>query len=126
MKPYKPEGYNDLSAYLIVDGAQQMIDLLVELFEGKELRKFHRKDKIMHAEVQIGDSVIMLADSTAQYPQNSTILHVYVPNPDAVYKKALELGCEGYKEPTQLNEDDDKRGTFKDFAGNMWSIASQV
>lgn len=123
---YKPREYNDLSAYLIVDGAQQMIDLLVTIFDAKPLRRYDRGDKIGHAEVQIGDTVLMLADANEHYPANSTVLHVYVEDAIAVYNKAIAAGCKGIKEPTQLSEDDDKRGTISDFSGNMWSIATQV
>jgi uncharacterized glyoxalase superfamily protein PhnB len=58
-KEYKPTGYNSVSPYLVVKGAQKLIDLLKQIFNAKELRRYDMPDgTIMHAEVQIDDSVI--------------------------------------------------------------------
>ena len=65
MTDYKPAGYNSLSPYLIVNGAQKMIDLLKQVFGARDLRRYDHPDgTIMHAEVQIDDSVIMIADAS--------------------------------------------------------------
>jgi len=104
-----------------------MVRLLTDLFNAKVLRKYDKPDgKIMHIEIQIDDSVIMLADSTPQYPANKYWMHVYVSNVDESFRKAIELGCESVEEPQIKENDPDKRGTFKDFEGNMWSVATQL
>lgn len=124
---YKPEEYNSLSPYLIVPGAQQLIDLLVEIFDAKALRRYEREDgSIMHAEVKIDDSVVMIADSTQEWPPNIHMLHVYVPDVDLTYKKAIGLGCKALQEPAIKGDDIDKRGMFEDFAGNQWAVATQT
>jgi len=124
---FKPSGYNSLSPYFVVDGAQKMIELLSALFNAKELRRYEATDgAIMHAEIQIDDSVIMLGDSSEQFPSNRQLIHVYVPNVDAVYEKAIGLGCISLENPTEKENDPDRRGTFKDFAGNIWSISTQL
>jgi PhnB protein len=126
-KEFKPSGYNSVSPYFIVDGAQQLIDLLKGLFNAKELRRYDMPDgSIMHAEIQIDDSVIMLADSSEQYPPITLVMHVYVPNIDKIFERAIELGCVAIEAPKQKEGDPDRRGTFKDFAGNLWSIGTQL
>ncbi|HYF67808.1 MAG TPA: VOC family protein [Ohtaekwangia sp.] len=126
-KQFKPAGYNSVSPYFIVDGAQKFIDLMKQIFNAKELRRYDNPDKsIMHAEVQIDDSVIMLGDASDKYPAVKVVMHVYVLNVDEVFQKAVEAGCEVLEKPTQRDGDPDRRGTFKDFAGNMWSIGTQL
>jgi PhnB protein len=78
---YKPEHYNSLSPYLIVDNAQKMVDLLKTVFNATELRRFdHQNGKIAHIELKLDDTVLMISDSTASYPANKTMLHMYVPD----------------------------------------------
>lgn len=126
-KKFKPDGYNSVSPYFIVNGAQKLIDLLKQLFNATELRRYDMPDgTIMHAELQIDDSVVMIGDSSEQYPPNTQLIHVYVSNVDDTFSKAINLGCVSEKEPKQEGGDPDKRGTFKDFAGNLWSIGTQA
>ena len=123
---FKPTGYNSVSPYFIVDGAQQLINMLAKIFDAKELRRYEMPNgKIMHVEVKIDDSVIMIADSSEEYPANKFLMHVYVQNVDEVFNKAISLGCESVELPTQKEGDPDRRGSFKDFAGNTWAIGTQ-
>ena len=123
---FKPKEYNSISVYIIVNGAQKFIDLMKIIFDAKELRRFDRPDgTIMHAEIKIDDSVIMLGDSSDKYPPVPSVIHVYVPNVDETFKKAINAGCEIVEHPKQREGDTDKRGTFMDFGGNMWSVATQ-
>lgn len=80
----------------------------------------------MHAEVRIDDSVIMLSDASEQWPAVAVIMHVYVRDADKVYERALTLGCKAVQAPKQQDGDPDRRGTFSDFAGNMWSVSTQL
>ena len=124
---FKPAGYNSVSPYFIVEGAQKLVELLKELFDATELRRFDKPDgKIMHIELKIDDSVIMLADSTEQFAPNVNMLHVYVPDVNATFAKAISLGCVSQGEPKQAANDPDRRGTFQDFAGNSWSVGTQL
>ena len=126
-KQFKPEAYNSVSPYFVVKGAQKMVDLLKEVFHAKELRRYDGPDgTIMHVEVQVDDSVIMIGDSSDQYPPNQLLIHVYVPNVDEVFKRALDTGCKSVETPKQREGDPDKRGTFTDFAGNTWAIGTQL
>lgn len=124
---YKPENYNSLSPYFVVDNCRKLAELLKGIFEARELRKYENDDgSIMHMELQIDDSVIMLADSSKDYPANQLLIHVYVPDVNKTFKKAISLGCAAVEEPVNKAGDPDIRGTFKDFQGNMWAIGTQL
>ena len=124
---FKPSGYNSVSPYLVVDGAQKMIDLLKGIFQATELRRYDNADgSIMHAELRIDDSVIMIGDASASYPSNQSLLHVYVPDVHKTFQRALTLGCEVIEQPVNKEGDPDTRGSFKDFSGNVWAIGTQM
>ena len=124
---FKPSGYNSLSPYFIVDDCRKMVELLKGIFDARELRKYEHSDgSIMHMELQIDDSVIMLADSSKEFPANQHLIHVYVPDVKKTFKKAINLGCESVEEPQNKEGDPDVRGTFKDYQGNMWAVGTQL
>ena len=123
---YKPEGYSTVSPYLIVDGASQTIDFLVQVFSAVELRRFPSDaGGLTHAEVRVEDSVIMLADSSPGWPGTPTSVHIYVIDVDATYQRALEAGATSVQEPVK-KDDADKRGGVKDAGGTTWWIATKV
>jgi uncharacterized glyoxalase superfamily protein PhnB len=125
-KQFKPTGYNSVSPYFIVEGAQKFIDLMKEIFDARELRRYDQPDgSIMHAEIQIDDSVIMLGESSEKFLPVQIVMHVYVANVDETFKKAVDAGCEIIEQPTVREGDPDKRATFKDFSGNIWSVGTQ-
>ena len=127
MSNYKPTGYNSVSPYLVVKGAQKMVDFLKEIFEGEELRRYDNEDgTIMHTEIKIDDSVIMIGDASDQWPANKHMLHVYVPDVDETFQRAIRKGCKSMEEPRRQEGDPDKRGMFEDFAGNQWAVSSQL
>jgi PhnB protein len=126
-KDFKPTGYNSVSPYFIVDGADKFINLMKLIFNAKELRDYRMPDgTIMHAEIQIDDSVIMIGNSSEKYPPVPVVMHVYVPDVDQVFNKAIDAGCEIIEQPKERENDPDRRATFKDFAGNMWSVGTQI
>lgn len=123
---YKPEGYNTVSPYLIVDGAERTIQFLEEAFDAVEIRRFPGPDgRVMHAEVRLDDTVLMLADGTEGWPPLSAHVHVYVPDVDDTYRRALAAGATSVREPVK-KDDDDKRGGVLDPGGTTWWIASKV
>lgn len=124
--PFKPHGSSDVSPYLIVDGANETINFLVRVFGAVELRRFSgAAGKLLHAEVQIGDTVFMIADSGDGWPHIPANVHIYVPDVDAVYLLALEAGALSVQEPVK-KEDEDKLGGVKDSGGTTWWIATKV
>jgi PhnB protein len=123
---YKPQGYSTVSPYLIVDGASQTIDFLVRAFDAVELRRFpDATGKLMHAEVRIDDTVVMLADGGGDWLPIPANVHVYVADVDATYRRALEAGATSVQEPVK-KDDADKRGGVKDAGGTTWWIATKV
>jgi PhnB protein len=126
MKPYKPDGYTSAAPYLIVSGAAASIAFLVRVFDAKELRRMARRDgTIMHAEVRIDDTVIMIADGVEGWPPVAAHVHVYVADVDATYRRGLEAGATSVQEPSKKG-DEDKRGGIKDAGGTSWWIATKV
>lgn len=125
-KHWKAAEYSSVSPYLMVRNAQPVIDFLKQVLGATELRRFDMPDgTVMHAEVRIDDSVIMLAEGGDAAPAFPTWLHVYVRDVDATYRRALELGAESVQEPRQKEADPDRRGGVKDPAGNVWWISTQ-
>ncbi|TPE40018.1 VOC family protein [Pontibacter mangrovi] len=126
-KDFKPAGYNSVSPYFIVNGAQRFIDLMAVIFSAKELRRYEKPDgTIMHAEMQIDDSVIMLSDASDRFASVPLVMHVYVPDVTETFNKAITAGCQVMEQPKEREGDPDRRATFKDFAGNIWSVGTQL
>ena len=126
IQAYKPEGYSSVAVYIMADGAQRVIDFLKAAFDAEELRRSARGDgSIMHAEVRIDDTVVMLSDGGGAFPAFPVWLHVYVPDVDATYRRALAAGGTSVQEPVQ-KDDPDRRGGVMDPVGNTWWIATQV
>lgn len=124
---FKPSGYNSVSPYFIVPEAKRFMELMTALFNAKELRCYNMPDgSIMHAELMLDDSVIMLGQASEKFPAVPIVMHVYVPDVDAAYTKALALGCEAVEAPKQREGDPDRRASFKDYAGNWWSVGTQL
>ncbi|MEP7314131.1 MAG: VOC family protein [Pseudomonadota bacterium] len=123
---YKPEGYTSLAPYLVVEGARQVIEFLVTVFDAERLRMIDAPDgRLMHGEVRIDDTVVMLGDPGAGAQRSPAHLHVYVADVDAVYRKALANGAEPVQAPVK-KDDPDKRGGFKDPSGTTWWVATQM
>lgn len=123
---HKPEGYSTVSPYLIVDGASRTIEFLVRVFDATELRRFpDESGRLMHAEVRIDDTVLMVADGVEGWPPVPSHVHIYVADVDATYRRALEAGAESVQEPVR-KDDPDKRGGVKDAGGTTWWIATKV
>ena len=123
---HKPADFPSVSPYLIVNGAERTIRFLVDVLDAKELRKFPSPDgRIMHSEVRIDDSVVMVADPAEGWPAIGAHVHVYVRDVDATYRRALDAGAESVQEPTK-KDDPDKRGGVRDAGGTTWWISTKV
>ena len=120
-----PEGYHTLTPYLVVRGADRTIEFLKKAF-GAELsfEPMLRPDgKIMHADLKIGDSHVMISEEMDKHPAMPCMVHVYVPNVDAVYQRALASGATSTLEPVDQFYGD-RSGGVKDPSGNHWYIAT--
>ncbi len=119
---YKPDGYTDLSPYLIVSDAQAVLDFVAAAFDAPALRVIKREDgSIMHAEAQIGDSVLMMGQSEGI----AANIHLYMPDPDAAIEKAFAAGGEEVQ-PMLEQGDGDRRGGVRSPDGTTWWLARQV
>jgi PhnB protein len=125
--PYKPPSYNSVSPYLIVQGAEATLDFLKQVFGAVELRKLpDASGRVMHAEVRIDDTVLMLADSAPpDWLAVAAHVHVYVSEVDTIYQRALDAGAVSVQAPIQ-KEDEDKRGGVRDSGGTTWWISTRV
>lgn len=114
--PYKPVGYTSVAPYLIVDGAQQTIQFLQDVFGAELLRTFSGPDgTLMHAELRIDDTVLMLADKAPDWPAAAMNVHIYVPDVRATYQKALAAGAESVQAPVKKDDPDLRGGVeFRD------------
>jgi PhnB protein len=129
-----PDGYPRLSPYLAVDNGAKAIDFYTKVFGGTERTRMPAPEgKIGHAEIQIGDSVIMLADEVPDIGHLSpksvggtpVTLSVYVEDVDKVFAVALE---EGAKTLSEIKDEfyGDRSGQFEDPFGHKWSVATHV
>ena len=126
MPHFKPENYSTASPYLIVADAAATIKFLHEVFAATVLRKFpDAQGRLMHAEVRIDDTVIMVADSAPDWPAVPSYVHIYVSDVDATYARALAAGATSVQEPAK-KDDEDKRGGVRDVGGTTWWIATRV
>ena len=120
-----PDGYHTVTPYLTVRGAPKVIEFLKQAF-GAELSHdpIKRPDgSIMHAQVKIGDSLVMIAEESDMAKATSSALYLYVPNVDAVFQQAVKAGGKTVMEPMDMFYGD-RSGGVKDPSGNSWFIAT--
>jgi PhnB protein len=119
-----PEGYRTVTPYLIVQGAETLIEFLTQAFAATETRRtLHPEGYIMNAEVKIGDSFIMLSEARAEMGPMPTMIHLYVENADELYHHAIQAGATSVMEPKDEFYGDRSAGV-KDPTGNYWWMAT--
>lgn len=127
-KPWKPRDYGSVSPYLIVSRADAVMDFLRDAFGAVPLRRIDRPDgSLMHGEMRIDDSVVMLGEPEADAPwgPSPTHVHVYVPDVDEAFRRAVAAGAEVVQEPRR-EDDPDRRAAVRGPSGHTWWIATQV
>ncbi|MEY2410470.1 MAG: PhnB protein [Verrucomicrobiota bacterium] len=131
---YIPEGYHTATPYLVCTGAARAIDFYKEVFDAREvLRMAGPAGRIMHAEIQIGDSRLMLADEFPEMDARSpqTIggtpvgLCIYVKDCDATFARAVAGGAKVLR-PLQDQFYGDRSGTVSDPFGHKWTISTHI
>jgi PhnB protein len=129
-----PEGYPRVTPYLIVDGASAAIDFYTSVLGATErMRMSAPGDKVGHAELEIGNSVIMLADESPDMGAHSprtvggtpVSLHVYVEDADSTFERAVEAGAK-VMQPVEDKFYGDRSGSFEDPFGHRWHVATHV
>lgn len=118
-----PDGYNRLMPYLIIENAAAFLDFAITVFGATERYKAMRDENIIaHAEIAIGDSVIMFADATDTYSARPAGMFLYVADCDDTYQRALDNGATSVAQPTDQNYG---RGAgIADAFGNTWWITA--
>ena len=121
-----PEGYHTVTPYLVVEGVADIINFLKEAFGAEERHRMEAPDgSIGHAEIQIGDSHVMLGEARGQWKPMPTTLYLYMPGVDAVYKRAIAAGGVSEQEPADQFYGD-RTCAVRDRGGNRWYIATHV
>lgn len=126
MVDFQTPGYHTVNPYIPVAGAERFIEFTVKAFGAEEMGRFPAPDgTIMHAEVRIGDSVVMLTDASDTMPAQPTALYVYVPDVDATHQQAVAAGGTSREEPSDKFYGD-RTSTIVDPFGNQWFLATHI
>ena len=121
-----PDGYHTVTPYLTVPGADRLMTFLKGAFGAEEVFSMQRPDGALgHAEIRIGNSIVMLSEPTAECTPMPATLYLYVSDVDATYRRALEAGGTSVIEPADQFWGD-RTGAVKDASGNCWWIATHV
>jgi PhnB protein len=132
--PAIPEGYRTATPYLIVQGAADAIEFYKRAFGATEmLRMADPQGRVGHAEIRIGDSVIMLADehpgmgyrAPSSLGGSSVSILLYLEEVDAVFERATKAGAKVLR-PVANQFYGDRSGTLEDPFGHVWTIATHV
>jgi PhnB protein len=122
-----PEGYHSVQPYLIVNGAKGLLEFVTNVFGAAQTELMEAPDgsRVMHAEVKLGDSTIMMSDAQGPWQPMPAAMYVYVPNVDETFRKAVAAGGTSVMEPADQFYGY-RHGGVKDPWGNFWWIATRV
>jgi len=121
-----PKGYNTLTPFLVVTNGAEIIEFLQNAFNAEEMyRMTDPEGGIMHAELRLGNSMIMIGEALADNKPWPNMLYFYTKDVDSVYEQALEAGARSVSEPANHYYGDRNAG-ITDPAGNMWWIATHI
>jgi len=121
-----PEGFHTVTPYLVVPGVAKLIGFMEKAFDAEVVERMDTPDgTVMHAQVRIGDSMIMMGEASEKHPARPGNLYLYVKDTDSLYKQALAAGATSTMEPADQFYGDRGAGV-KDFAGNEWWIGTHI
>ncbi len=125
-KSYMPPGFQAVVPYFHVRGAARFLDFVKAAFDAEETYRGLTPDgKIMHASAKIGGAVIEASDTTQQWGAMACAIHLYVPDTDATYRRALDAGATSLYEPADMFYGERSAGVTDPF-GNKWYIATHM
>jgi PhnB protein len=125
MKPLPlPDGIHSVNAFLVVEDPEALIAFLTQVLGGRAVHRSVFAGRTMHAEVRVGDAVIMIGDADGR-PAVPAMLYVYVDDCDAAYARALAAGAASLMEPADMFYGD-RHGGVRDVSGNTWWIATHI
>jgi uncharacterized glyoxalase superfamily protein PhnB len=121
-----PEGHHTVCPYLIVDDANAQLDFVQRAF-GARVVEAHKdpNGRIMHADVVIGDSHVMMGQASGEWKAMPAMVHLYVPDCDALFQAAIDAGASSVREP-RTEFYGDRSGGVRDANGNQWWISTHV
>src|SRR5215469_11513186 len=120
------KGFRAITPYLFAQDAAHLIQFISRAFGGKETyRKERPNGEVIHAEMQVGDSMLMLGEATPQFGPMATSIYLYVTDSDSVYQHALSVGGVSVF-PIMTLPNGERYGGVKDPFGNVWWIATHV
>ena len=120
------EGFRTITPYLFAQNAAHLIEFISKAFAGEETYRKERPDgAITHAEMRVGDSMLMLGEATQQFGPMPTSIYLYVTDSDSVYQRALSVGGISVF-PIMTLPNGERYGGVKDPFGNIWWIATHV
>jgi PhnB protein len=123
---YTPEGLNSVNVYMHPLRAEPVINFLKRAFGAREIAKYASPDGVVHhAEIRVGDSMVEMGEAHGKYPPMPAMFYLYVPDCDAVYRRALQAGATSIAEPVD-HPYGDRSGGVKDAFGNQWYIATHI
>jgi len=123
---YIPEGFHTVTPYFIVKDGPAFLAFLKSGMGAEELSVYKDdKGRIMHAQLRLGDSMLEFGEATEQYPPMKLCLHVYVPDTDALYERAVAAGAKTVRSP-RVEPYGERSAGVEDPAGNQWWIATRV
>jgi PhnB protein len=123
---YVPKGLNDVNVYMHPLRAEPVISFLKRAFGAREIAKYASPDGVVHhAEIRVGSSVVEMGEAHGKYPAMPTMFYLYVPDCDAVYRRALAAGATSISELAD-HPYGDRSGGVKDAFGNQWYVATHI
>ena len=121
-----PDGYHTVTPYLVVPDVARLLEFLKQAFDAQPSPTHAEADgTIRHAEVRIGDSMIMIGQGGPEYPPMPAMLYLYAEDVDAVYKRAIAAGGVAVQEVRDQFYGD-RSGGVKDAFGNQWWVATHI
>lgn len=121
-----PEGCHAITPYLLVPDAARLIEFLKQAFGGTERARISRPNgTVLHAQVRVGDSLVMIGEPQSPWKPRPCMLYHYVPDVDATYRRAVEAGALSVVEPANMFYGD-RTACVKDVADNFWWIATHM
>jgi PhnB protein len=121
-----PEGHHTVTPYLTVRGAGQLIEFLKKAFDATLVYEMRRPDgSVGHAEVKIGDSMVMIGEASDKCQPTPAMMYLYVADSDAWYNKAIAAGATVEREIADQFYGD-RSGGVKDMCGNQWWLSTHV
>jgi PhnB protein len=121
-----PEGYHSVTPYLVVREVPKLLDFLKQAFNAQEIMRMPAPDgSIMHAEVRIGGSAIMMGEARGEHKPMPGSIYLYVNDVDATYKRAIQAGATSQMEPANQFYGD-RHANVIDPVGNHWFIATHI